>query len=448
MGQQFTGLLEQVRQQYDFGPYPHLGIECSPENDLAALFEHSVATPFYRRHGQVWHPNGKMILDAGCGTGYGALSLALANPGAKVIGIDLSAESVRLAKQRLEFHGIDNAEFYQMEIAELVATGMRFDYINCDEVLYIQEDQVSTLLELKSLLKPQGIIRSNLHNIRQRRYHFQAQELFRYMGLMDGNPEEMEMEIVQSIFQELKDSSLLKHRVWNEKYAMGDVTESSAKERILMNLLFQGDKGFTVLELFEMLEASGLTLFSMVNWNQWNLLDLFKDSEDLPAFIAMSYESMSLCDRLNIYDLLNSQHRLLDFWCEADTDEEPTPDRLGDWSNERWQNATVSLHPVWQIDSIYTEIRKHIQTEQPTIVTDLFRAAIPKDKVLQLDSLVTAILLPLWDGPQTFEALVERYLKVKPVDPLTFTETMRDEASEHLKAVIQSLEQYLYLLVA
>ncbi len=448
MGQQLTGLLEQVRQQYDFGPYPHLGIECSPKNDLAALFEHSVATPFYRRHKKIWQPQGKIILDAGCGTGYGALSLALANPGAKVVGIDLSAESVRLAKQRLEFHGIENAEFYQMEIAELAATDMRFDYINCDEVLYIQEDQVSTLLGLKALLKPEGIIRSNLHNIRQRRYHFQAQELFRYMGLMDSNPEEMEMEIVQGIFQELKDTTILKQRVWNDKYAAGSVTESSAKERILMNLLFQGDKGFTVLELFEMLEASGLTLFSMVNWSQWDLLELFKDTEDLPAFIAMNYESMSLCDRLNIYDLLNSNQRLLDFWCDADAEEEQAHEPIEDWSNEHWQNATVSLHPVWQTESICAQIRNHIQAEQPTIVTDLFRAAIPKDKVLQLDSLVIAILLPLWDGPQKFETLVERYLRIKPVDPLTFASTTKADAGEHLKAVIRSLEQYLYLLVA
>jgi 2-polyprenyl-3-methyl-5-hydroxy-6-metoxy-1,4-benzoquinol methylase len=446
MGQQLTELLEQVRQQYDFGPYPHLGIECSPKNDLAALFEHSVTTPFYRRHKKIWHPQGKMILDAGCGTGYGALSLALANPGAKVIGIDLSAESVRLAKQRLEFHGIDSAEFYQMEIAELAATDMRFDYINCDEVLYIQEDQVSTLLGLKALLRPKGIIRSNLHNIRQRRYHFQAQELFRYMGLMDSNPEEMEMEIVQGIFQELKDGTLLKQRVWNDKYSTGSVTESSAKERILMNLLFQGDKGFTVLELFEMLEASELNLFSMVNWSEWDLLELFKDAEDLPAFIAMNYEAMSLCDRLNIYDLLNSNQRLLDFWCDAEADKDDTP--ISEWTPEDWRNSTISLHPVWQTEETRGKIHENIRADRPTVVTDFFRAGIPKDKILQLDSLVLSILLPLWNGPQKFESLVERYLKIKPIDPVTFALTTEDDAGEHLKAVIRSLEQYLYLLVA
>jgi 2-polyprenyl-3-methyl-5-hydroxy-6-metoxy-1,4-benzoquinol methylase len=440
MGQQLNDLLEQVRQQYDFGPYPRIAIDKSPQEDLPRLFNHCVATGYYLRHRQVWQPEGKVILDAGCGTGYDALGLALANPGAKIVGIDLSGESVRLAQQRVEFHGITNAEFHQASIGEFAQSGMQFDYINCDEVLYIQADQVATLRQLKSLLKPQGIIRTNLHNQRQRFYYFQAQELFRYMGLMDGNPEELEIEIVQSIFQSLNDNVLLKNRIWAKRYEGED-----AKEGILMNLLFQGDKGFTVPELFGMLEASELNFISMLDWRSWDLLSLFKDIEDLPAFLAMNYDAMTIADRLNIYDLLNPSHRLLDFWC--DVEPECVREPLEDWSDAQWQNTTIHLHPVWKTATIRDQICDSIKHETSTVITKIFQAAAPPDIMIRLDSLMMASLLPLWDAPQPFDALLKRYMQVKPIDIITLEPVVESTARSELQTVIRILEQHMHVLV-
>lgn len=440
MGQQLTGLLEQVRQQYDFGPYPRIAIETTPKNDLQTLFKDCVATAYYLKHRQVWHPAGKVILDAGCGTGYKALTLALANPGAKIVGIDLSGESVHLAKQRLKFHGITDAEFHQATIAEFAQSGMQFDYINCDEVLYIQDDQVATLRQLKSLLKPQGIIRTNLHNQRQRAPIYQAQELCCYMGLMESNPEEMEIEIVQSIFQSLKDNVTLKALTWTKEYEGGN-----AKSQILMNQFLRGDKGFTVPDLFDMLEATGLNLISMLDWSSWDLLSLFKDIDDLPAFIAMSYEEMTVADRLNVYDLLNSTHRLLDFWCDA----EPACicEALEDWSDAKWQQAIIHLHPVWKTDSMFDRICHSVRSETSTSINQFFQAGAPKGITISLDRAMMATLLPLWEAPQPFDALLRRYMQVKPVDAITLEPVLESDARAELQAVICGLEQHLYVLV-
>ena len=58
---------------------------------------------------------------------------------------------------------------------------------------------------MKSVLKPDGILRANLHSSLQRVYYYRAQAVFKMMGLMDENPEELEIELVREIMNSLKD---------------------------------------------------------------------------------------------------------------------------------------------------------------------------------------------------------------------------------------------------
>jgi ubiquinone/menaquinone biosynthesis C-methylase UbiE len=87
------------------------------------------------------------------------LKLAEANPGARIVGIDLSPQSIELARQRLAHHEFDNVEFHAMSVDDIPQLGMTFDYINCDELLYLLPDQLAGLQVMKSVLKPQGILR-------------------------------------------------------------------------------------------------------------------------------------------------------------------------------------------------------------------------------------------------------------------------------------------------
>ncbi len=86
MEEQNSELLEKIRHQFDTGNYPRHPIEASPQGDKNFLFIHNIVTPFYLRNKSVVNPRGKVILDAGCGSGYKALALAAANPGAKLSG--------------------------------------------------------------------------------------------------------------------------------------------------------------------------------------------------------------------------------------------------------------------------------------------------------------------------------------------------------------------------
>ncbi|NJM95753.1 MAG: class I SAM-dependent methyltransferase, partial [Acaryochloridaceae cyanobacterium CSU_5_19] len=199
-----SSISDKIRQQFDFGPYPRIPIDKSPKAESNTLFSHNLVTPYYLKHQRVINTERATILDAGCGSGYKSLVLAEANPGATIVGIDLSAESVSLAKTRLKHHGFDNAQFHTLAIEDIPRLGMEFDYINCDEVLYLFPNPADGLASLKSALKPQGIIRSNLHSSWQRAPYFRAQNVFQMMGLFENNPEALEVELVQEIMKALK----------------------------------------------------------------------------------------------------------------------------------------------------------------------------------------------------------------------------------------------------
>jgi 2-polyprenyl-3-methyl-5-hydroxy-6-metoxy-1,4-benzoquinol methylase len=60
---------------------------------------------------------GKKVLEIGCGLGTDTISFARA--GAQVTAVDLSTESLALAKQRAEVFGLDNVTFYQANAEQL-----------------------------------------------------------------------------------------------------------------------------------------------------------------------------------------------------------------------------------------------------------------------------------------------------------------------------------------
>ena len=299
--------IEKIRQQYDSLPYPATPLEQTPKNNHNLLYINNLVTPYYLRNQKVIDTQDKVILDAGCGSGYTSLILALANPGAKIVAVDISAASIEMTKQRLQYHGFDNFEYHVALIEELPQLGQKFDLINCNETLYFFEDPCVGLQAMQSVLKPEGIIRSNIHSYLQRKNFYHAQRLFKMMGLMDENPETMEIEIVRTTMKSLRDQVKLKSRTWQANFENDD-------QRILMNHLIQEDRGYTIPEMFAIIKNSGLEFINMVNWRQWNPIQLFKNPAEIPEFFNQKLSQMSIAEKLHLFELFSPVHRLLDFW--------------------------------------------------------------------------------------------------------------------------------------
>jgi SAM-dependent methyltransferase len=432
-------LLEKIRRQFDSAPYPDDPLEQSPKANSELLFIHNFVTPYYLRNQRVVDTTDRVILDAGCGTGFKSLVLATANPGAKVVGIDLSPASIEFAKSRLQFHGFENVEFHVAAIDELPKLGYQFDYINCDEVLYLLPDLAAGLQVMQSVLSPDGIIRGNLHSALQRVYFYRSQEVFKMMGLFDSNPEDLEIEIAVETLKSLKDFVLLKSQVWST-----DFEAKGAKLKVLMNYLFQGDRGYTIPELFAALRSANLEFIGMVNWRQWELLDLFQNPDDLPVFWAMSLPDVSIEQRLHLFELMHPMHRLLDFWCGQPEQAVPFTSPA-EWSAAEWQQVTVHLHPQLRTPQVKEDLVQGIAQR------GLFEISryIPKaaNAPVNVNSSVAAYLLPLWDGPQPLAALVERSRQIHPLDPITLEPVTSEQAFQEVKEMLVALEVFLYVLL-
>jgi 2-polyprenyl-3-methyl-5-hydroxy-6-metoxy-1,4-benzoquinol methylase len=432
---------EKIRQQFNYGPYPRIPPDVSPREDYNELFQHSLVTAYYLRHRRVIDPANKVILDAGCGSGYKALVLAMANPGAKIVGIDLSEQSVALARERLKLHSIENVEFHVLKIEDLPQMGLQFDYINCDEVLYILPDPIAGLQAMKAVLKPEGLIRANLHHAYQRHNFYQAQTLFKMMGLMDDSPAEFEEEVVLETMQALKDGVKLKNRTW-----VGILTADSrpeiVKESLAMNYLFVGDTGFTIPDLFNMLEQADLEFVRMVNWRHWDVVELFQEPDNLPAFWSMSLAGATEPEKLRIFELLHPVHRLMDFWCTHPGEDSVLVDQ---WSAADWQQAVVHLHPQLRTPAFKEKLLNCIRQSQPFEISQ--PVPLPTMTPVYLESSVAACLLPLWEGPQPIQALVDRYRQIKPLNPVTLAPLTEAAAFATVQDLLNRLDAFLYVLL-
>ena len=432
-----TDLRNKIRQQFDTGPYPRTPLETSPKNNAKLLYIHNLVNSYYLRNQKVIETEGKLILDAGCGTGYKSLVLAEANPGAKIVGVDISEKSVELARQRLQYHGFNNTEFHVISIEDFPQLGLGFDYINCDDVLYLFAEPSVGLQAMKSVLKPDGLIRANLHSSLQRTQFYRAQEVFKIMGLMDENPQELEIELVRDTMKALKDQVVLKATTWKPELETNE-------ERILMNHLFQGDKGYTIPEMFSALRAADLEFVSMVNWRQWDLMNLFKEPENLPVFLAMSLPETTVEEQLHLFELLNPVHRLLDFWCgHPNQGQSFVP--VAEWTVSDWQEAQVHLQPQLRTSELKEELIRCITQLNPF---EISKQLLIAEGSVFLESTTAACLLPLWEESQSMRSLVERWQRLRPVHPVTLEPTAKGEALDFVIQALAGLESlgYVYII--
>jgi len=437
MDHQNLELIENIRQQFDNTPFPRIPLEQSPKDNSELLYLHNLVTAYYLRNKRVINTEGKVILDAGCGTGYKSLVLAIANPGAKIVGIDLSEESVKLADKRLLYHGVANAEFYALKIEDLPSLGLQFDYINADEVLYLLPDAIAGLQAMKSVLAPDGIIRTNLHSSNGRAGVFRAQAAFKAMGLMNGSPGEVEIEIVRETMEALQDEVGLKAFTWNSDRAQDEGW-------IMANYLLVGDKGCSIPEVFAMLRGADLEFISMVAWRRWELMDLFKDPDDLPPFLAMSLPEASLEERLHLFDLLHPLHRLFDFWCGNPTRTQAFVP-VAEWTQAQWREARVHLHPQLRTSQIREDLTNCIDSQTPFEISRYI--IVPTLAPVAIESTMAACLLPLWDGPQSVVSLVQKWLQIRAEAAVNQEPAAQETALDEVKELLTRLEVLLYVLL-
>jgi len=109
-------------------------------------------------HSDTAYPPYSRVLEAGCGVGAQTVTLAHRSPGARIVSIDLSAESAAQARAKVAAAGLANVEFAQADIFDLPFDPGSFDHVFVCFVLEHLPRPLAALVALMAVLGPGGTI--------------------------------------------------------------------------------------------------------------------------------------------------------------------------------------------------------------------------------------------------------------------------------------------------
>ena len=125
--------------------------------------------PLFREFSDHWgEHDGELIVDYGCGPGNDLTGFLVHTGARKVVGVDVSATALDLARQRLALHGVDSGRFELIQLSDASAdTGLpdaSADYTQSLGVLHHASDPLAGLSEMRRLLRPGGTGRVMVYN--------------------------------------------------------------------------------------------------------------------------------------------------------------------------------------------------------------------------------------------------------------------------------------------
>jgi ubiquinone/menaquinone biosynthesis C-methylase UbiE len=109
-------------------------------------------------HAGTRYPAGSTVLEAACGVGAQTVILARNSPGADFICVDISADSLAAAEDRVRNEGITRVAFHQADIYRLPFPPDSFDHVFVCFLLEHLSDPLGALEKLKDVLRPGGSI--------------------------------------------------------------------------------------------------------------------------------------------------------------------------------------------------------------------------------------------------------------------------------------------------
>ena len=187
------------------------------------------------------------ILVAGCGT-WQAAKYALCRPGARVVGIDVSATSIEHTQNLARKYSLDNLEIEQIPLERVGELGRRFDLVVCTGVLHHLADPEAGLRALAQALKPAGAMNLMVYAPHGRAGVYLLQEFCRRIGI--GTSDREIDELVETLSYLPR-----QHPLAATLRAARDATNADALADALLN---PRDRAYTVPQLFDLLDCGGL----------------------------------------------------------------------------------------------------------------------------------------------------------------------------------------------
>jgi SAM-dependent methyltransferase len=110
-------------------------------------------------HGGIGYPPGSRVLEIGCGVGAQTVHLINRNPGADIVAVDISAESLSLASARVVArHPNASVRWWRADARALPFPAASFDHVFVCFLLEHLPDPLAALRELRRVLRPDGTV--------------------------------------------------------------------------------------------------------------------------------------------------------------------------------------------------------------------------------------------------------------------------------------------------
>jgi len=188
------------------------------------------------------------ILIAGCGTNQAAF-IAFTNPGARVVGVDVSQSSLDHQQYLKDRHGLWNLELHLLPVEEVPTLGLEFDLIVSTGVLHRLADPQVGLEALKGCLRRDGAMGLMLYAKYGRIGVELLESVFRDLGL---GRDDSSVQIVKDAISVLSTD----HPVQSYLGLAADVQSS---DTALVNTFLNGhDRSYTVDECVDLVTSAGL----------------------------------------------------------------------------------------------------------------------------------------------------------------------------------------------
>ncbi|HEY9618997.1 MAG TPA: class I SAM-dependent methyltransferase [Crinalium sp.] len=216
------------------------------------------------------------ILDAGCGTGVGTEYLVHLNPHAQIVGLDLSAGALAVAKERCQRSGADRVEFHHLSLYDVEQIPGEFEMINCVGVLHHLPDPIRGIKALAPKLAPGGIMHIFVY-AEQGRWEIKLMQ--EAIALLQGNKRGDYRDGVQvgrQIFSALPENNRLVKREL-ERWSL----ENQRDECFADMYVHPQEIDYNIDTLFELIDASGLEFIGFSNPKVWQLERLLGKIPDL-----------------------------------------------------------------------------------------------------------------------------------------------------------------------
>ena len=396
-----------LRNQYNLFPFPAEPIQKGAPKVWDHWRDYTLLA--YTADGRYRTAEGKRLLDAGCGTGYGLWHLAAQNPGADIVAFDISSKTVAMARERLKRGGVKSVPILEADGMDLSAIEGQFNLIISVGLIHHLADPEAGLRNLAGKLKDDGLIVLYLYSSYGRWQIAHAQKAIQMLR-EDPNDFIEGLRIGRTMFDALPgDNALAQYGRKMERMFLRD-------EAFVDTFVTAREHRYNISEVFSLLDRVGLEFVRFSDEPAWKLERLLRDSPPL----LKKADKLTEQQRYELADVLNPTRNAYHFLARKKGSALPAMDKSDDALLKaiphRREGLTFDMHDGRRCVS-FLQLPKIIRTYIDEMVEGLLQAA---------------------DGQKTTEEIIK--------ESKSLPRLLQTDRTRRLLAAFKQLEERRYIL--